>query len=76
MATPDAPREDVLDTLRGAARAALADIDAALRRIELGTYGSCRRCGTAIPLDRLEVLPMVALCMPCQHADEHESMPA
>ena len=70
----DEPRDNVLGTMRRAARAALADIDTALRRIELGTYGSCQRCRTTIPLERLEVLPMVALCMPCQHADEHGQM--
>lgn len=74
MATPNAPPDDVLNTLRGAARTALNDIDAALRRIELGTYGRCQRCRTTIPLERLEVLPMVVLCMPCQYADEHDQM--
>jgi RNA polymerase-binding transcription factor DksA len=53
-----------------AAMAALADIDAALRRLDRGSYGMCERCKTAIPLARLEILPMSRYCMRCQHAAE------
>lgn len=51
----------------GAARAAEAgaDIERALRRIELGTYGSCERCHAAIPVERLEVIPSARLCVAC-----------
>lgn len=43
----------------------LADIDAALGRLEAGTYGSCTSCGREIPPERLEALPWTALCIDC-----------
>jgi RNA polymerase-binding transcription factor DksA len=66
----DVPRIQVAAAVRTAAAAALADIDAALRRIEYGCYGKCEECDTALPLERLEILPMSRLCMRCQHAAE------
>jgi RNA polymerase-binding transcription factor DksA len=44
------------------------EIDAALDRIAAGTYGSCVRCGTAIPAERLEFRPYAAGCVSCQQA--------
>jgi DnaK suppressor protein len=41
----------------------LAEIDAALKRIEVGTYGTCQACGREIPVARLEVHPWAALCI-------------
>jgi RNA polymerase-binding protein DksA len=41
----------------------LAEIDAALKRIEDGTYGTCTKCGREIPLERLEACPWAALCI-------------
>lgn len=43
-----------------------AELTKALERIELGTYGSCERCGTTIPPERLEVLPTASLCVSCK----------
>jgi DnaK suppressor protein len=43
----------------------LAGLDAALGRVEAGTYGVCASCGTAIPLDRLRLLPAAVLCVRC-----------
>jgi len=43
----------------------LAALDAALGRVEAGTYGVCVSCGTAIPLDRLRLLPAATLCVRC-----------
>lgn len=37
----------------------------ALRRIEDGTYGICRRCGARIDRARLEIVPEAALCIEC-----------
>jgi RNA polymerase-binding transcription factor len=70
MSMADEPRMHVTAAVRMAAMAALADIDAALHRLERGTYGTCEQCSTAIPLERLEILPMSRLCMRCQHAAE------
>lgn len=69
LATDD-PRDDVTEALRAGAVSALCEIDAALERIEMGCYGRCEECQGPIPLERLEILPMAALCMRCQHARE------
>ncbi|BCW71250.1 TraR/DksA C4-type zinc finger protein [Arthrobacter sp. NicSoilB8] len=47
-------------------RAGLAHIDAALSRIENGTYGLCDVCGAVIPDGRLEARPWTPYCL--QHA--------
>jgi DnaK suppressor protein len=65
----DEAREQVTASLRRAALVALADIDAALARMRAGRYGRCVRCDTTIPLERLEIVPAVALCMRCQRPD-------
>jgi len=41
-------------------------IDAALARIEDGTYGQCRRCHQQIPTERIEALPFASFCVECQ----------
>jgi RNA polymerase-binding transcription factor DksA len=43
----------------------LADLEAALGRVEAGTYGVCASCGRAIPLERLRLLPAATLCVRC-----------
>jgi DnaK suppressor protein len=44
----------------------LQEIEAALKRIEEGTYGICTNCGKQIPEERLEALPWATLCIECQ----------
>ena len=70
MASADEPRLQVTRTLTLAAEAALSEIDAALRRLEEGSYGLCESCAEPIPWERLEVLPMSRLCTPCQYLAE------
>ena len=48
------------------ARAKVAEIDAALERVEAGTYGQCEACGKPIPPARLEVVPEATLCVSCK----------
>jgi RNA polymerase-binding protein DksA len=48
----------------------LAEIDAALKRIEAGTYGVCINCGKQIPPERLEALPWATLCIDCKRERE------
>ncbi len=43
----------------------LAQIEAAVRRIEQGVYGLCERCGQAIHPERLEALPYATTCLGC-----------
>lgn len=50
------------------AREHLEQIDAALGKIDAGTYGTCERCGRAIGEGRLEARPMAALCIGCASA--------
>lgn len=57
-------------TLEENIRELLADVLAALKRIEDGTYASCARCGAEIPPDRLEAVPTASLCIQCKEAEE------
>lgn len=49
----------------------LVTLDAALARIEAGTYGECTDCGVSIPAPRLQASPAVTRCIPCQEKVEH-----
>lgn len=40
-------------------------VEHALTRIDAGSYGLCERCGEAIPVARLEVLPYTTFCVDC-----------
>jgi DnaK suppressor protein len=44
----------------------LAAIEAALARLDDGSYGRCVRCGNAVAPERLEALPWAAHCIDCQ----------
>ena len=48
----------------------LGEIDAALARIEGGTYGTCTNCGKEIPLERLDAYPWASLCIDCKRLAE------
>jgi RNA polymerase-binding protein DksA len=48
----------------------LAAIDAALKRIDEGTYGTCVSCGEQIRHERLEATPWVSLCIDCKRRSE------
>lgn len=50
--------------------AELDQVDAALRRIEAGTYGQCVDCGIEIPAARLQATPEAARCIACQEKAE------
>ena len=54
--------------LRDRAVQHLAQVDAALARLDAGTYGRCIRCGRDIPTARLDALPWAAHCIECQTA--------
>ena len=66
LASPD---PEIERSLSAGALAALRDVQSALWRIEEGTYGLCVDCGAAIALERLEILPQTARCLPCQRPD-------
>ena len=50
--------------------AELTAIDAALARLQAGTYGACTDCGTAIAPARLHATPEAARCLHCQEKQE------
>ena len=37
-------------------------IDVALKRLEMGTFGTCIDCGAEIPFERLQALPFATRC--------------
>jgi RNA polymerase-binding protein DksA len=48
----------------------LGEIDAALLRIEAGTYGTCTNCGGEILVARLDAYPWASLCIDCRRKTE------
>ena len=67
IATATFDRE-MASTLEDNSTHVLTEIDAALKRIDEGTFGVCTRCGKPISAERLEALPWAALCIECQRA--------
>lgn len=59
-----AERARVLSVMK-ALRANLRWVDRALKKMGLGTYGTCERCTNPIPIERLEALPWAILCVDC-----------
>jgi DnaK suppressor protein len=52
--------------LSAQARLEIEEIDRALEKLLEGTYGTCERCGKAIPKERLKYVPHATLCVPCK----------
>jgi DnaK suppressor protein len=50
--------------------AELGDIEAALERMDAGTYGQCTDCGVTIPPARLNAYPTAKRCIDCQTVAE------
>ena len=48
----------------------LRELDAAVRRIGDGSYGSCMDCGDDIPIERLRAYPGAVRCVACQSVHE------
>jgi RNA polymerase-binding transcription factor DksA len=51
--------------LAGQARRHLAEIDAALGRLDDGSYGTCTVCGRPVGAERLAARPAAATCIGC-----------
>lgn len=64
-----AERARLLSVMK-ALRANLRWVNRALTKMELGTYGTCERCGNEIAIERLEALPWAILCIDCKHKGE------
>jgi DnaK suppressor protein len=69
-ANPQLRHDGVTMALLKAATMVLGEVEAALSRLDAGVFGRCTRCAQVIPTDRLDVLPMTALCMPCQYQEQ------
>jgi DnaK suppressor protein len=57
-------------SLLGNEEHALDQIEAAIERIENGSYGECESCSAKIPKSRLEAIPYAALCVKCASQQE------
>jgi RNA polymerase-binding transcription factor DksA len=69
----DAYDRDFALSLLSQEQDALYEIDQALKRIELGTYGVCEMSGKAIPHARLEAIPFARFTVECQSQLEKQS---
>jgi DnaK suppressor protein len=54
-----------IETLVRRAEHHLEEIDAAFKRLDSGTYGTCLVCGRAISEERLEARPAAGTCIVC-----------
>jgi RNA polymerase-binding transcription factor DksA len=62
--------EAVLKRRDAMAAREIADIRAALTRLEKGTYGICLACGGTIGSARLSAIPEAALCASCASLED------
>src|SRR5437867_2660873 len=69
----DAYDRDFALSLLSQEQDALYEIDQALKRIELGTYGTCEMSGKPIPHARLEAIPFARFTVECQSQLEKQS---
>ncbi len=86
--SPDEGTEDLVDVANRAysqelvlalsetERDLVRDIDAALRRFELGTFGVCEYCSQPIGEPRLKAVPWARYCIGCQERDENGMLDA
>lgn len=65
-----AVEREIDSTLGGSAESVLAAIDAALARIDAGTFGTCTSCGQPIGDERLTARPHTELCIDCKRRAE------
>jgi DnaK suppressor protein len=69
----DAYDRDFALSLLSQEQDALYEIDQALKRIELGTYGKCEMSGKSIPRARLEAIPFARFTVECQSQLEKQN---
>ena len=69
----DAYDRDFALSLLSQEQDALYEIDQALKRIELGTYGTCEMSGKQIPRARLEAIPFARFTVECQSQLEKQN---
>ena len=69
----DAYEKDFALSLLSQEQDALYEIEEALKRIEVGTYGVCEMSNKAIPHARLEAIPFARFTVECQQQLEKEN---
>jgi RNA polymerase-binding transcription factor DksA len=69
----DAYDRDFALSLLSQEQDALYEIDQALKRIDLGTYGVCEMSGKSIPHARLEAIPFARFTVECQSQLEKQN---
>lgn len=57
--------DEVVDAIGNETSLSIRVIQAALERIDNGTYGACEQCGEAIGEARLKVIPEATRCVSC-----------
>ncbi|NJB67464.1 DnaK suppressor protein [Desulfobaculum xiamenense] len=70
-ATAESDRSFTL-RLRDRERKLIKKIQAALQRIDNGTFGECESCGEEIGVARLKARPVTTLCIHCKSRQEEE----
>ncbi|MFD5497756.1 TraR/DksA family transcriptional regulator [Streptomyces sp. GDS52] len=65
-----AGRLEVHVRLAASARMVLADVEAALARMDTGGYGRCHLCRGPVERDRLLIVPQARYCARCQQVRE------
>ncbi|MFC8194436.1 TraR/DksA family transcriptional regulator [Streptomyces sp. NPDC057298] len=65
-----ASQVEVRVKLAASARMVLADVEAALTRMEQGRYGTCHLCRGPVALERLRIVPQARYCTRCQQVRE------
>jgi DnaK suppressor protein len=61
---------DLLFSLSAGEREILRRIDAALDRMEDGSYGACVHCGAKVQIARLDAVPWALHCIDCQELQD------
>lgn len=57
--------DEVVDAIGNETAQSIRDLQAALGRIEDGSYGLCEQCGEEIAPGRLKVIPEATRCVNC-----------
>jgi DnaK suppressor protein len=67
--------QEVTIRLLGSDKDTFEQVEAAIERIENGSYGRCEECGEKIPESRLDAIPYTARCIRCASQQEEDRRP-
>lgn len=65
---------ELAEVARARAAEAVVEIEDAMRRMDIGTYGRCERCGVQIAFERLEAIPSARSCVRCPTAPRRRAV--